>query len=106
MQEEFDDMRAVAPQVFLKFVDRIITLFPDVFIAQGPLGKPVAGENFGMHANDQDLFVVGPVENSNAPALRQANRSSPEKIVIELLRAWMLEAEHLTPLRVHAGHDV
>ena len=40
------------------------------------------------------------------PALRQIARGAPEKIVLQLGGAGMLEAEHLAALRIDPGHHV
>ncbi len=59
-----------------------------------------------MDADDEDLFVIGAIEDADAPPLGQACRRPPQEIVIEIGGAWMLEAEDLAALRVDAGHDV
>ena len=59
-----------------------------------------------MHAGDQHLLVIGAVEDADAAAFRQVARGAPEKIVLQLARARMLEAEHLAALRIDPGHDV
>ena len=65
-----------------------------------------ASQNFGMHADDQYLLVVGSVEDADPPAFRQIARGAPEKIVLQFRGAWMLEAEHLAALGIDPGHDV
>ena len=67
---------------------------------------PFAAENLGMHAGDQHLLVIGSVEDADPPAFRQIARGAPQKIVLQFGRAGMLEAEHLTSLRVDPGHHV
>ena len=62
--------------------------------------EPLAARNFGMHPCDQNLFVIGAVENTDPPALRQIAGCTPEEIVLQFFRARMLEAEHLTALRL------
>jgi len=37
---------------------------------------------------------------------REVSGRAPEKVVLEFLRAGMLEAEHLAALRIDAGHHV
>ena len=67
---------------------------------------PFAAENFGMHADDQHFFVIGSVEDADPPAFRQIARGAPQKIMFQFGGAGMFEAEHLTALRVDAGHHV
>lgn len=59
-----------------------------------------------MYAHDQHLFVVRAVENADAPAFGQVARGAPEEIVLQFLRARVLEAEHLAALGVDARHHV
>jgi len=65
-----------------------------------------AMENLGMYADDQYLFVVGPVEDADPPALREITTGAPEKIVLQFGRTPMFEAEDLAALRIDAGHHV
>ena len=59
-----------------------------------------------MHAQDQHLLVIGAVEDADVAALRQVAGGAPEEIVLQLLGARMLVAEHLATLRIDAGHHV
>jgi hypothetical protein len=59
-----------------------------------------------MHADHQDLLVVGPVEDADAAALGQVFDASPEIIMVELLGRRLLERHHLATLRVDAGHHM
>ena len=59
-----------------------------------------------MHAHDQYLLVVRAVEDPDLAAFRQHPGTTPEKIVLQLLRAWMFETEDLAALRVDARHHM
>ncbi len=59
-----------------------------------------------MHAGDQHLLVIGPVEDADAPPFRQAASRAPEKIMFQLLGARLLEAENLAALGIDTGHHV
>ena len=59
-----------------------------------------------MDPNDEHLLVVGTVEDPDPPALGKPGCRAPEKVVLELLGARLLEAEDLTALRIDPGHDV
>ena len=59
-----------------------------------------------MHTNDQNLLIIGSVENADTAALRQILRRAPQKIVLQFRSTRMLEAEHLTALGIDAGHHM
>ena len=68
--------------------------------------EALAGQQFGMHAHHQRLFVVRAVEDADAASLRYADGGTPEEIVREFLVARRLERVHIAALRVEARHDV
>jgi hypothetical protein len=55
---------------------------------------------------DQNLLVIGPVENPDVSAARQASGGVPEKIMRQLLLARLLETMNLAPLRIDSAHYV
>jgi len=59
-----------------------------------------------MYSDDQHFPVVGSVEDTDPPALREITSGAPEKIVLQFGRAWMFEAEDLAALRIDTGHNV
>ena len=59
-----------------------------------------------MHPDDQHLLIIGSVEDADPPAFRQVARGAPEKIVLQLRGAGVLETEDLAALRVDPGHHV
>ena len=59
-----------------------------------------------MHAGDQNLLVIGAVEDADPPAFGQIAGGAPEKVVFQFGGAGMLEAEHLAALRIDPGHHV
>src|SRR6266446_3612195 len=92
MQEELDDVRAVAVQMTLQAEDRPVALLPDVVFVRQVARNALTLEDLRMHAHDQHLFVIGAIEDADASPLRQVSGRAPEKIVLELLGARMLEA--------------
>src|SRR6516162_10246586 len=80
-------------------------LIPD-FLANVRPGQPLASEDLGVHAHDQDLFVVRPVEDADAPALGQAPDVAPHEVVVQVFPRGLLERELLASLRIYARHDV
>ena len=106
VQEELDDAGSVAVEMALQIRDRPIPLVPDRLVVVRRVREPFAAEDLGMHADDQHLLVVGPVEDADPPALRQITGRAPEKIVLQFRGAGMFEAEYLAALRIDPGHHV
>ena len=103
MEEELEDQRAIAGEMFLEIVDVLIALFPEAFV--GLLGRAGA-QPLGVHFHHQHVLVIRSVEDADAAALGQRLHVSPQEIVIQFLGGRFLETEHLAALRIHAGHDV
>jgi hypothetical protein len=59
-----------------------------------------------MHPNDENLLIVGAIEDGDPPAFGKPVRRAPEKIMFQFLGAWLFEAENVAALRVDPGHDV
>ena len=59
-----------------------------------------------MHPHDENLFVVGPVEDADPPSLGEALRIAPHEVVVEVFRRGVLERDDLAALRIDARHDV
>ena len=59
-----------------------------------------------MHPNYQHVFVIGTIEDANPPAFGKAAVRAPQKIVLQLLSARLLEAEYLASFGIDAGHHV
>src|SRR5208282_4226689 len=83
-----------------------IPLVPDFFSVNQFLAQFLRLEQFRMDAHDENLLVIGAVENADASAFRQTARRAPEKIVRQFLVAGAFEAEDLATLRIDARHDV
>ena len=69
-------------------------------------GNSLGRQNLGVHADDQDFFVVRAVEHANPATFRHPPGRPPQKVVVELLVCRRLERIDLGTLRVHARHDV
>lgn len=59
-----------------------------------------------VHAHDQHLLVVGAVEDTDAATLRQVASRTPEEVMLQFPRTWMLKAEDLAALGVDARHHM
>src|ERR1700733_15105476 len=79
---------------------------PERFVAGRSVRQTFAAQNWRMYAHDQHFLVVGTIEDADAPALGQLPGGAPEKIVLQLRRTRMLEAEHLATLWIDPGHHV
>src|ERR1700722_4193726 len=100
MKIEFQHPGPVVVQMSFQVRDGTITTVPYRFFARRCVRQPLAAQDLRMHAHDQYLLVVRAVEDPDLAALRQHPGATPEKIVLQFLRAWMLEAEYLAALRV------
>ena len=59
-----------------------------------------------MNPNDKNFLIVRAVENTDTAALGQGARGAPQKIMVQLLQARMLETEDLATLRIDTGHHM
>ena len=84
VEEEFEDVDAVADEVVLEVVDLLEAVPPDFLLVLRLGGELLVAEDFGVDADDQDLLVVGAVEDADAPALGQRLEAAPEVVVVEL----------------------
>src|SRR6267378_6542722 len=106
MEEELEDARSVAMQMVFQPGDRAIPLLPDGVRVDEIVGQVFAAQDLRTHAHDQHFLVIGAVEDADPPAFGQETRGAPEKIMLQLLGARVLEAEYLAALRIDAGHHV
>jgi hypothetical protein len=81
------------------------TMLPDV-LADGTRWQLLPLQQFRVHAHHEHFFVMGTVENADAPALRKALGGPPQEVVLELLGAGLFERVHFAALRIDAGHHV
>ena len=63
-------------------------------------------EKLGMDAKDQNFLVVGAIEDADPAPLGQLPRRVPQEVVVQFLRAGVLETEHLAALGIDARHHV
>ena len=90
-------------QISLHRVDVLEATLPHVLLAR--IRETLLFQQLRMHAHDEHFFVVGPVENPDAPPFGEALHVAPHVVVVELLVRWLLEADHLAALRIHTRHD-
>ncbi len=90
----------------LEVLDRTVTIFPDRLLIDRFGRERLGAQDLGMNTDDEHFFVIGAVENPDPAPLRQAARGPPKKVVVELFRARMFEAENFAALRIDPRHDV
>src|SRR5438132_6465247 len=90
MEKEFPHNDAVPPQILFEIADVFETLRPDFFAYQFRR-QFLLSQKFGMHANNEHLFIVTTVEDSDVPAIGQAFHTTPEVIMIQVLNRRRLE---------------
>src|SRR5664279_5161527 len=105
MEEDLDDCGSVPVEMLLEVGYRLVPFLPQVLLVEHPVRKLLTAQQLRVDANDEHFLVIGPVEDADPPALRQPARAAPQEVVLQLLGAWLLEAEHLAARRIDAGHD-
>jgi hypothetical protein len=90
VEEELHDRRVVLDQELLEVVDQCISSRPHV------LGHEV------VNANDEDILVVGAIEDGDLAERRRMRMDAPEKIMRAFLVRGLLEADDRAAQRVHA----
>jgi hypothetical protein len=106
MKKDFDDLRAVAVEVFFHIHDGTIPVLPNMFFVQQFVGNSLGTEQLRMYASDEHLLVIGTIEDADLPSFRQPAGSAPKKIVLPFFGARLLETEHLASFRIDTGQDV
>src|SRR6266542_4372759 len=94
VQEELADDGAAVDQQPLEVVDLLVTLLPDL-----------AGDEL-VDAHDQDVLVVGPVEDADHAVGGGAAVDAPEEVVVQLDLIGSFERGDLAALRIDAGEDL
>ena len=59
-----------------------------------------------MHPDDEDLFIVGPVEDAHHAPAGQGTLVAPEEVVVQFVRGGLLEGMDRHGLRVDPAHHV
>ena len=82
VQEELEDDRPLSGEVVLEMRDVGEALVPDA-LANERRGKLLPLQNFVMHAHDENLFVVRPVEDADPSPFGKAPGVAPHEVVVE-----------------------
>ncbi len=81
VQEDLDHLRPVAIEMTFEGVDVVVTTTPKCVVRRlsGAIG--VGSEPVGMHAYDEHVLVIGPIEDADVAARRQAGGGAPEEVM-------------------------
>ena len=106
VEEEFEDAGAVAVEVGFVVVDGGVAVGPDIGGGGGGVGEALGAEETGVDAHDENLLVVGAIEDADLAAGGEVGLGAPEEVVGKFLGGGLFEAGDVAALRVNAGHDV
>src|SRR6185369_2635690 len=101
VEEEFADRGAGGGEMLLEAIDAVEAVAPEIGGALA-FRQLLAVEEFGMHPHHQHFLVMRTVKDADAAALRQRLGRAPQEIVIQFLRAGLLERSYLAALRIDA----
>ena len=101
VQEELEDDRPLSGEVVLEMRDVGEALIPDA-LANERRGKLLPLQDLLMHAHDENLFVVRPVEDADPSPFGKTPGIAPHEVVIEVFRRGLLERDDLADLRIDA----
>ena len=59
-----------------------------------------------MHSDNQHFLIIGTIENADPATFRQTAGRAPEKIMFQLLGAWLFEVENLAALGINPRHHM
>src|SRR5262249_44357879 len=105
VEKKFSNDYAIPRQILFKIADVFETMFPNLLTYEF-WRQLLPRHEFRMHADDEHLFVVTAIKDSNVSAVRQTFHAPPEVIMIQVLCRWRFERIDLTSLRIHAGHHM
>src|ERR1700690_435867 len=92
--------------MILQVYDGAIPLLPNILLVAQFLRKTLVAENLWVHANNEDFFIVGTIEDADPASFGKPTRRAPEKIMLQFFSARLFETENLTALRIDPGHNV
>jgi hypothetical protein len=101
VEKKFPHDHAVSRQILLEIANVFKTFFPNLLVYE--LRRHfLLREEFGMHPDDEHLFIVTAIKDSNVSPVGQAFHASPEIIMVEVLARWRFEGIHFATLWIHA----
>jgi hypothetical protein len=106
MEEELDDTGAITMEMLLQVHDGTIPFLPNGFLVSQLFRKAFVPEKLRMHPNDENLLIVGTIEDGDPSAFGKPVRRAPEKIMFQFLGAWLFKTENVAALGIDPGHDV
>src|SRR4030095_11673107 len=101
MEKKFSYDHAISCEVLFEIADVFVAIFPNFFANQF-WRQFLLRQKFGMHPDDEHLFVVTAIENSYLSPVRETFHAPPEIIMVEVLVRWRFEGIYLATLWIHA----
>src|SRR6476469_4954054 len=100
MEKELPDHHAIPRKVLLEVANVFKAFLPD-FLSDHFWRQVLFLQEFLMHADHQDFFVIRAVEDADLSALRQLLRGAPKKIMVQFFGGGLLEARYFAGLRIY-----
>ena len=94
VEEVLEDDAAVLCEQRFEGVDRVVARLPDRLLHQL------------VHPDDQDVLVMGPVEDGELPLPRRYPVDAPEEVMLSLLGRGHAEGHHLDASGIEPAHDM
>src|SRR5215510_1724042 len=104
VEEELQDFCSVPVEMVFEIEYRLIAVFPDSLLVQKLGRDALVSQDFRMYTDNEHLFIIRPVEDTDSATLREALRRPPEKVMIQFNCTRMFEAEDLATLRIDSRH--
>src|ERR1700719_4033102 len=105
MQKELEHRDAVAREVALESIDIFEAFLPDMFRYKF-VGQFFVLQNLRVDTDNQHLFIIGAVENTDLSSTGQAAHGSPQEIVLYFFGCRRFERPDIYALRIYTGHYV
>ena len=85
-------------KMFLQLDDGAVSIAPKVLCLERMFRKVLGVQDLRVNACNQNLFIIGTVEDPNAASRRQSASRTPQEVVLELLLARLFETKYFTSL--------
>jgi hypothetical protein len=100
MEEKLDEVCSVTLEVMFERVDVLVPLLPKLLPACRVGWEVLFGEDVGMDAGDEDLLIVGTVEDPDPPSSRKRLFAPPQEVMTQFVGRGSFECRDLAALGV------
>lgn len=104
VQEDLDHDDAIFMHVSLEISQLAVAFLPDVLVEH--MIRQILAFNQVVDFDNEDLFIIGSVEDGDGAAFRQVLMAAPEVVVIQFLGGWDFERGYFDTLWIETAHDV